>query len=353
MNKINTDPLPSPATLLQQYPLCYEEAAFIEKTRKEIIQILDREDPRILLITGPCSIHDVDAAEEYALRLSKLSQELSDQFLIVMRVYFDKPRTHVGWKGLLVDPYLDGSHAIDEGLQLTRKLLLRLAQLKMPTAAEFLDPSSSSYFGDLISWGCIGARTSESQTHRQMASGLPMPIAFKNSTSGSVEVAINGILAASQPQTFIGINTEGYVSRVRSEGNPYCHLALRGGEKKSNFDPVSVSQAMTALNSAGLPERVIIDCSHDNSNRKHEKQMAVFQSVIQQISDGEEGICGLILESHLYAGNQPLLLDKTKLKYAVSLTDPCLDWISTERLLAWGCEALRKSRIPSCEVYLK
>ncbi|MCE5316665.1 MAG: 3-deoxy-7-phosphoheptulonate synthase [Parachlamydia sp.] len=347
MNKINLvaiDPLPSPSALREQYPLGIKEAAYIEKTRREIVQILDRDDPRLLLIVGPCSIHDVNAAEEYALKLRQMARDLSDTFLIVMRVYFDKPRTTLGWKGLLGDPHLNGSHAIDDGLRLTRQLLIRMAELEMPTAAEFLDPTSGHYFGDLVSWGCIGARTSESQTHRQLASSLPMPTAFKNSTAGNIEVAINGILAASQPQTYIGMDDHGQIARVRSAGNPCSHLALRGGELKPNFDAVSIANCIDKLENAKLPARVIIDCSHDNSRRKHEQQVAVFQSVVQRIADGEECIRGLILESHLFAGNQTLLADKSKLQYAVSLTDPCLDWETTRSLIEWGYEALQKKQ---------
>lgn len=347
MNKINliqTDSLPTPRSLSEQYPLAQREADFIEQTRREIVQILNRDDPRLLLIVGPCSIHDVIAAEEYAQNLRNLAQELSDTFLIVMRVYFDKPRTTVGWKGLLGDPHLDGTHAIEDGLRLTRQFLIRMAECGIPAAAEFLDPACGYYFGDLVSWGCIGARTSESQTHRHLASALSMPVAFKNSTAGNIEIAINGILAASLPHTFIGMNEEGHVSRVRSTGNPHCHLALRGGELKPNYDAVSIAYCMERLRRSKLPECVIVDCSHDNSKRKHEEQVTVFQSVVQRIAEGEECVRGLILESHLFAGNQPLLADKSKLKYAVSLTDPCLDWLTTQRLVKWGQEILQNAK---------
>lgn len=347
MNKINLiqmEPLPSPRALLEEFPLKLQEAAFIKKTREAIVRLLDRDDPRHLLIVGPCSIHDLKAAEEYARRLKNLTTQVADTFLVVMRVYFDKPRTTIGWKGMLGDPHLDGSYAIEEGLRMTRQLLIRLAEIEMATAAEFLDPSSAYFFGDLISWGCIGARTSESQTHRQIASALPMPIAFKNSTSGNIAIAIHGILAASHPHIFIGMNEQGHVARVRSTGNPYGHLVLRGGESKPNYDPDSISSALENLRCAKLPARLIVDCSHDNSYRIAEQQVTVFQSLIQQIAEGQEGIRGLILESHLQAGNQPLLADKSKLKYAVSLTDPCLDWLSTEKLIKWGCETLRQRK---------
>lgn len=343
INLIQTDPLPSPRELLEKFPLQWEQAAFIQRTRKEIIQILNGDDPRYLLIVGPCSIHDREAAEEYAKRLKQLAQDVSNTFLIVMRFYFDKGRTTVGWKGLLGDPHLDGSHAIQDGLHLTRQLLLRLAELRIPAAAEFLDPMSCYFFEDLISWGCIGARTSESQTHRQLASSLSMPVAFKNSTSGNIDIAIHGILAASLPQTFMGMDAEGRLSRIRSAGNPHCHLALRGGECKPNYDAASISHTLQRLKKNKLQAKILVDCSHDNSRKRYEEQIPVFQSVLHQIVEGEEAIRGMILESHLFAGNQPLLSDRSKLKYAVSLTDPCLDWTSTQRLIEWGCETLQKN----------
>jgi 3-deoxy-7-phosphoheptulonate synthase len=340
-------PLPTPEELRCRHPLLSPQREFIEEARTQISHILNDEDSRLLLIVGPCSIHDLEAAKEYALKLRALASEISDFFYVVMRVYYEKPRTTTGWKGLLYDPHLDGSHDICEGLNLTRTLLLDLASLEIPVAAEFLDPFSAHYFADLISWGCIGARTSESQIHRQMASGLSMPIAFKNSTSGNIEVAINGVLSASLPQTFIGINDQGYVARQQTTGNPYGHIVLRGGEHKPNYDPESIFLALQRLRQEGLPERVIIDCSHDNSRRQHEQQIAVFESVIHQSLEGELGIRGLILESHLHAGNQPLTQDLNQLHYAVSLTDACIDWETTERLIRWGYRLLSKEKIDS------
>lgn len=351
-NKINLNisqitELPTPQELIHEIPLLPAQAEFIKRTRHEIVQILTQQDSRRILIVGPCSIHDLKAAKEYALRLKELSQSIADTFLLVMRVYFEKPRTSIGWKGLLYDPHLDCSNAIHTGLRWTRQLLIDLTDLGLPTAAEFLDPSSLNYFGDIVSWGCIGARTSESQTHRQIASGLPMPIAFKNNTDGNVAIAINGILAASTPHTFIGINDMGRVAQVQTKGNPHCHVALRGGEGQPNYDARSISQALEALRLAGLPECVIVDCSHDNSNRKHEQQIHVFKSIIHQIMEGEQRIRGLVLESHLNAGHQPFAGHPSKLKYAVSLTDPCLDWTMTERLIKWGHEILTKKTIPA------
>jgi 3-deoxy-7-phosphoheptulonate synthase len=337
-----SEPLPSPLDLIQELPANESQLRFIEKTRQEVRDILDQKDTRLLMITGPCSIHDTTAALEYATRLNSLAQSLSDSFLLIMRVYFEKPRTHIGWKGMLYDPHLDGSDEISTGLKMTRRLLLELAKMKIPTAAEFLDPASVQYFGDLISWGCIGARTAESQTHRQMASGLAMPVGFKNSTSGNVEVAVNGIVAASTPQTFMGLNEDGRISVVHTQGNTYGHVTLRGGEGKPNYDPKSIANALSCLEKAGLSKRVIVDCSHDNSNRKHEQQPTVFQSIINQIIEGNKSIRGLILESHLYAGNQIMRSDLSQLKYGVSITDPCLDWPSTEQLIKWAAAAIRR-----------
>lgn len=286
-------------------------------------------------------------AKEYAAKLRELAPRVSDSFLILMRVYFEKPRTTTGWKGLLYDPHLDGSHAINEGLHLTRKLLLDIAKLGIPTAAELLDPISCYYFSDLISWACIGARTSESQIHRQMASALPMPVAFKNSTTGNIEVAVNGVLTAGVPHAFFGINELGQTAWVSSEGNPHCHIVLRGGENKPNYDPESIAKALSFLEQHHLPSRIIVDCSHDNSNHKHEEQPAVFKSIMHQILEGERSIRGLILESHLVAGNQPLPKDLNHMKYAVSLTDPCLDWKTTESLILWAHDKIAKEKTSS------
>lgn len=335
------EPLPTPHELKCELPISSAQVDFLEKSRQKIKHILDGRIPQLLLIVGPCSIHDPDAAIEYATKLQALTQSISDTFHVIMRVYFEKPRTTTGWKGMIYDPYLDGSFAIGDGLRMTRKLLLNLASMQIPAAAEFLDPASALYFNDLISWGCIGARTSESQTHRQMASGLPMPIAFKNSTSGCIDIAVNGVLAASLPQTYMGINEDGRLSLIRTKGNPLGHVALRGGSCGPNYDPESIAKTFKALKNAGLPQSVIIDCSHDNSNRKHEIQLKVFESVMHQIVQGNKNIRGLILESHINSGNQAIQSNPTLLKYAVSLTDPCLDWPTTEHLIRWGHALLK------------
>lgn len=339
---MHAQPLPTPHELMQELPATQSQLHFIAQTRREIQQILDALDPRLLLIVGPCSIHDTAAAKEYATKLQQIIPLVSDTFKIIMRVYFEKPRTTLGWKGILYDPWLDGSHDIPTGMRWTRQLLLDLAQMKVPAASEFLDPSSASYFGDLISWGCIGARTAASQTHRQMASGLPIPIGFKNSVDGNVHVAINGVINASAPHTMIGINNQGKISTIRTPGNSYGHVVLRGSKSKPNYDPHSIVHALDCLRHAGLPERLLIDCSHDNSQRTAEQQLTAFQSVIHQIVEGNSSLRGLLLESNLFQGNQAFSADLSKLQYGISLTDPCLNWSTTERLILWGHEMLKR-----------
>lgn len=331
----------SPFELKNLYPLQATQKAFVEESRKEIRQVLDGSDPRILLIVGPCSIHDPKSAKEYAIKLKQLTKEVEDHFVLVMRAYFEKPRTMLGWKGFLHDPGLDNSNDIEKGLILTRQLLLELMQLEIPVAAEFLEPASCAYFDDLISWGCIGARTSASQTHRQMASGLPMPIAFKNTTDGNVGSAIHGIVSCAQAHTYMGIDQNGHIAAVQTNGNPYGHLVLRGSDSETNYDPDSISDALKALKKAHLPLRLLIDCSHGNSNRTHEQQCHVFQSVIGQIMEGNQSIRGLLLESHLNAGNQQMSGTPAQLKYAVSLTDPCLDWPTTEKVIHWAYHKIK------------
>jgi 3-deoxy-7-phosphoheptulonate synthase len=349
MKKINPDAdylekLPTPLELKKELPLTFEKAEFIEEQRSLISKILDREDPRLLLILGPCSIHDFASAIEFAAKLKAFSEEVADTFTILMRVYFEKPRTTTGWKGFLNDPYLDGSCAIADGLRLTRRLLLELIQLQIPAAAEILDPISGLYLSDLIAWGCIGARTAESQIHRQMASGLPMPIAFKNNTNGSIEAAVNGALAASLPHNFASLNEQGYLYHTRTEGNRNCHIVLRGGHEVPNYTSPYIEKALRLMKIAGLTPKLLIDCSHDNSNRQHEKQIEIFQSVLQQFLKGENRIRGLLLESHLFAGSQPLANPK-QLKYGVSITDPCLDLETTFHLIRQGRQMISKEKV--------
>lgn len=334
----------TPNELKTRCPLRTEQKMFIEKSRQEIIQILDGHDSRQLLIVGPCSIHDLEAVKEYAMKLKRLSAEVSDHFLIVMRAYFEKPRTVLGWKGFLYDPLLDNSNDIEKGLLLTRQFLLELVELEIPAAAEFLEPASSSYFDDLIAWGCIGARTCSSQTHRQMASGLPMPIAFKNTTEGNVDAAIHGIISCAQNHGYMGINPEGKISILQTKGNRQGHLVLRGSDSATNYDADSIAEALKILKKYHLPLRLLIDCSHGNSNRSYEQQTLVFQSVIEQILQGNEAIRGVLLESHLNPGNQPMSGQATQLKYAVSLTDPCLDWTTTEELIQWASQKIQEKK---------
>jgi 3-deoxy-7-phosphoheptulonate synthase len=300
----------------------------------------------LLLIVGPCSIHDLQSAKEYALKLRTLMDAVSNTFFVVMRTYFEKPRTSLGWKGLLSDPCLDGSNRIAEGVRMAREFLMFLADHEIPAATEFLDPSTPHFIGDLISWSCIGARTSESQIHRQFASGLPMPVAFKNSTSGNIQVAINGIIAASTPHAFPGITESGYFTLVSTEGNPYAHVALRGGEFQPNYDSASLAYAAEKLCRSGLPQRFLVDCSHDNSCRNYAQQIQVFQSVLAQYIEGNKTIRGMALESHLYAGNQSIEDGITSLQYGISITDPCLDWKSTKELILNGSKLLERS--PLC-----
>ncbi|CCB87272.1 phospho-2-dehydro-3-deoxyheptonate aldolase,Trp-sensitive [Parachlamydia acanthamoebae UV-7] len=330
--------LPTPQELIHKISPSSANVSFIETSRQQIRNILDGHDSRLLFIVGPCSIHDITAAKEYAIKLRHLSTILSDTFFVMMRVHFEKPRTAHGWKGFLYDPYLDGSNDIQNGFTLTRQLLLDLADLEMPVATEFLNPACAPYFEDLISWGCIGARTSASPIHRQLASSLPMPIAFKNSVDGNIEIAASGAAVASNAHYWIGINDEGQNAILTSTGNSHAHIVLRGGERHSNYDFESIDTALKILEKLELPPRLLIDCAHGNASRQHLKQMDVFQSVIEQIIQGNTYIRGLILESHLSEGNQAI--ENLPLQHGVSITDPCLGWASTEDLARWGREQL-------------
>lgn len=333
-----TKQLKSPNELKKQIPLQVRQEEFIKQQRLATCNILDGSDSRMLLVIGPCSIHDVKAAQEYAMNLKELATEVEDEFLILMRVYFEKPRTALGWKGILHDPHLDRSNDITHGIEITRQLLVEMAHLEVAVAAELLDPFSINYFSDLISWGCIGARTTSSQTHRQLASGLSIPIGFKNSTDGNIHHAVNGVLSAAVPHTYLGIDDNGRAAAHTTTGNPLGHVVLRGGKDQPNYDAQSVSRALKLLREANLPERMIIDCSHDNCMGLYEHQRVVFQSVINQRCEGNSAIRGLILESHLKSGHQKL--DETPLKHGVSITDPCIDWDTTAQLVRWGREKL-------------
>lgn len=326
-------PFTTPYELHKKFPACLEHLAFVERSRQIIRAILTGKDSRFLLVVGPCSIHDAHGAKEYANRLKVLADDVSDTFFIVMRTYFEKPRTALGWKGLIHDPLLDGSNQMEKGLEICRELLLSFAEIGIPTGCEFLDPTMSLFYGDLISWACIGARTTASQIHRQMASELSMPIAFKNSTDGDSESAVNGCLAASYPHAFLGYSIDGSLRIHNSKGNSDAHVVLRGGTTNPNYDLDSVRKTFQLLHRAGLPERLLIDCSHDNCKKNHELQAAVFETVIQQTLESEAPIYGLMLESYLENGSQPLNGPLDTLQHGISVTDPCLSFDETEKIV--------------------
>jgi 3-deoxy-7-phosphoheptulonate synthase len=330
--------LPSYQELRARFPLLSTQRLFIEESRQTVRSILNGADPRLLLIVGPCSIHDLLSAKEFAKRLRQLAHNVASQFFLVMRVYCEKPRTGCGWKGFLNDPFLDGSHAMHIGIEWTRQLLLELAAMQVPAATEFLDPLTAFYYDDLITWGSIGARTASSQPHRNLASDLSMPIGFKNGVAGNISAAINGAMAASHPHTYMRLCDEGKPIIYHTRGNRDAHIVLRGGESGPNYDPSSVSDALASLEHVKLPPRLLIDCAHHNSEKQHERQLGVFQSVVHQIVEGNTNIRGLMLESHLYAGHQSLSKGSGQLLYGVSITDACLDWQSTAHLIHWGAQ---------------
>jgi 3-deoxy-7-phosphoheptulonate synthase len=336
--------LAPPREYLRGLPITGKMAGRIIAFRQQVKRILKDEDERLLLLVGPCSIHDEKAGLEYAERLSKLARELQGRLFIVMRVYFEKPRTTVGWKGLINEPNLDGVMNVTEGLRRARQFLLDVARLGLPAGTEWLDPITPQYLADLVSWGAIGARTTESQTHRELASGLSMPMGFKNGTGGtrhSIQIAVNGMVAATRPHVFLSTNTAGRVIEAHTKGNPGVHLILRGGEQGSNFDPESVAAALGMLAKAGFPERLLVDCSHDNSRKDHTRQPAVFRSVLEQRLQGNTGVAGMMLESNLFEGKQSLNgLGLTGLSYGVSITDACIGWEETEGLLREAHKAL-------------
>ena len=339
-------PLPSPKELCKAVHRTDEQAAFVVRSRETFQKILSGEDKRFVLVVGPCSIHDEQAALEYAERLAKLAREVEDHFYLVMRVYFEKPRTVLGWKGLIMDPDLDGSDAIAKGLQIARRLLRDVIDLGLPTATELLDPIPPQYIADLTCWAAIGARTSESQTHRQMASGLSMPLGFKNTTSGDLMAAIHAIKAAGSPQTFLGVNFNGVASALTTAGNPDCHLILRGGSQGPNYDRASVASAAQALEDKGFKPAIMVDASHANSNKDYRKQPEVFREIIAQLSEphSPSPLMGAMLESNLVAGNQPFPQDKKNLTYGQSITDACIDWATTENLILEARDTLAESK---------
>ncbi|WP_374266408.1 3-deoxy-7-phosphoheptulonate synthase [Zoogloea sp.] len=335
------DHMPSPEEIVSRVPLTDSAANVVLEGRRTLQAILDRKDPRVFVVVGPCSIHDPVAGIDYARRLKQLADEVADTLVLVMRVYFEKPRTSTGWKGYINDPYMDDSFRIDEGMEKARHFLLQVNEVGLPAATEALDPIAPQYYGDLIAWTAIGARTSESQTHREMASGLSTPVGFKNGTDGSLDAAVNGILSASHPHSFLGINGQGQSSIIRTRGNPYGHVVLRGGGGRPNYDTVSVSLAEKALQKAKLPDNIVIDCSHANSWKNPEYQPLVMRDVAHQIREGNRSIVGLMIESNIEAGSQPIPADLAQLRYGCSVTDACVDWATTEAMIRNTRDILR------------
>jgi 3-deoxy-7-phosphoheptulonate synthase len=327
------EPLVPPARLMALLPLDAESAATIVAGRLAVEKVLSGEDARVLAVVGPCSIHDVDAAREYAGRLKALADRVADRLLVVMRVYFEKPRTTVGWKGLINDPHLDDSFDVAAGLRMGRGLLIEVARMGLPTATEFLEPITPQYIADTIVLGAIGARTTESPTHRQMASGLSMPVGFKNSTDGSLQAAIDAMQSARAPHSFLGIDNEGGTAVVSTTGNPWGVLMLRGGRSGSNYSAEVMREARERLEAAGLPPRIIVDCSHANSGKDHRRQSIVWRDVLEQRVAGDGSIVGMMLESNINPGSQPPARDRAALQYGVSITDGCIGWAETEELL--------------------
>ncbi|WP_417594929.1 3-deoxy-7-phosphoheptulonate synthase [Oceanospirillum sp.] len=341
VNVVSQDVLITPEELKKKIPLTDPARGSVVEGRETIQNILDGKDQRLFVVVGPCSIHDIDAAKDYAKRLKALSDKVSDTLYIVMRVYFEKPRTTVGWKGLINDPHLDDSFQLEEGLHIGRQLLVDLAEMGLPLATEALDPISPQYLQDVIAWSAIGARTTESQTHREMTSGLSMPIGFKNGTDGGLEVATNALQSASHPHSFLGINQAGQVAVIRTKGNQYGHVVLRGGNGKPNYDSVSVALCEQDLEKAKLPKNIMIDCSHANSNKDPALQPLVMENVTHQILDGNQSIVGLMIESNIGWGNQKMSPNRDEMEYGVSITDACIDWDTTEETLLKMAEKLR------------
>ena len=332
--------LSPPRAVKAALPMTEAANATVIAGRERVAAILRGDDARLLVVVGPCSIHDPKSALEYAQRLTALRARVADRLEIVMRVYFEKPRTSVGWKGLINDPRLDGSQDIETGLALARRLLLEITALGLPAATEFLDPIVPQYLDDLVSWAAIGARTTESQTHREMASGLSMPVGFKNATDGGMQVAVDAMRAAMSPHSFLGIDPDGITSIVRTVGNPSTHVVLRGGAGHTNFDAASIHDAGQLLSAAGLPAAIMVDCSHANSGRRPARQEDAWRSVLEQRRAGTRSLIGLMLESHLHEGSQLFPRESGELAYGVSITDPCLGWDETSRLLLSGYETL-------------
>lgn len=335
------DAMPTPEEINARQPLSAKAAKTVTHGRNLLRKILDRKDHRLFVVVGPCSIHDPVAGMDYAHRLKKLSDEVGDVLQIIMRVYFEKPRTTVGWKGYINDPFMDDSFQVNIGMEKAREFLLQVNELGLPAGTEALDPYGPQYYGDLITWTAIGARTTESQTHREMSSGLSTPVGFKNATNGDLSVAVNAILSASRPHSFLGLNSEGRVAIVRTKGNAYGHVVLRGGDGRPNYDTVSVSIAEQAMVKAKLPANIVVDCSHANSSKKPELQPLVMADVVNQIRLGNKSLLGVMIESNIEAGNQSIPADLSQLKYGCSVTDGCVGWDATEKMIRDAAVLLR------------
>jgi len=338
-------PLPAPALLQSEVERSQQQAEFIAESRQHIRNILNGDDKRLLVICGPCSIHDPKAGIEYAQKLANLAEQVKHQIYIVMRVYFEKPRTTVGWKGLIMDPMLDGSDNIPQGLRQARLFLREIIDIGLPTATELLDPITPQYIADLISWSAIGARTTESQTHRQMASGLSMPLGFKNTTTGDLVAAVNAIKAATQSQTFLGVSEQGVASAVTTSGNPDCHIILRGGDSGPNYGADDIAVTSDLLTQHGLHPSIMIDASHANCGKKQERMPAVFDEIVRQRTAGNENVTGAMLESNLVAGNQSFPQALDQLTYGQSITDQCIDWDTTENIILQAATALKEAGV--------
>ncbi|HEU5283100.1 MAG TPA: 3-deoxy-7-phosphoheptulonate synthase [Burkholderiales bacterium] len=327
------DVLLTPTEIKNRVPLTEQAEETVLRGRNTVERILDRKDHRLMVVVGPCSIHDPNAALDYAQRLKRLAYEVSDTLQVIMRVYFEKPRTTTGWKGLINDPHMNDSFDIAEGLRIARTVLREVNELGLPAGTEALDPISPQYLGDLVAWSAIGARTTESQTHREMASGLSTPVGFKNGTDGGLQVAINALLSVSSPHSFLGINQSGQVAVIRTKGNRYGHIVLRGGSKGPNYDSVTIALVEQELAKHKLAANIMVDCSHANSNKDPSLQPLVMNDVVHQVMEGNRSIVGVMLESNLHAGNQSIPPDLSQLRYGVSVTDACIDWATTEKLL--------------------
>ena len=335
------DAMPTPEEIHARLPITEKATKTVTQGRNLLRKVLERKDHRLFVVVGPCSIHDPVAGMDYARRLHALQAEVGDTLQLIMRVYFEKPRTTVGWKGYINDPFMDDSFRIDIGMEKARQFLMDVAELGLPTGTEALDPISPQYYGDLITWTAIGARTTESQTHREMSSGLSTPVGFKNATNGDLSVAVNAILSASRSHSFLGINGAGKVAIVRTKGNEHGHVVLRGGDGKPNYDTVSVAVAEQAIQKAKLPANIVVDCSHANSSKKPELQPLVMADVVNQIRAGNKSILGVMIESNIEAGNQPIPADLSQLKYGCSVTDGCIGWDTTEKTLRDAAVLLR------------